>query len=142
MKTGYKNKDGQKIKPLGGNLKYFKTAFVKNSISRDEMKIKITEQCTEMLCLREGIFDEVKNLKSYKIFQQSNKIMAVYYSLEKDKLDSLKKSLDKIEGEKILYCFTLDYLGLDKSDFVGWDDVILEPIPQKILDVYKDIYEY
>jgi hypothetical protein len=106
------------------------------------MKMKITEQCTEMLCLREGIFEEIKSLKSYKIFKQNNKIMAVYYSLEKDKLDSLKNNLDKLEGEKTLYCFTLDYLGLDKSDFIGWDDVILEPIPQKILDVYKDIYEY
>lgn len=135
--SGYKKNKG-----LGGGLKYYKTAFVKNSISRDEMKIKITEQCTEMLCLREGIFEEIKSLKSYKIFKQNNKIMAVYYSLEKDKLDSLKNNLDKLEGEKTLYCFTLDYLGLDKSDFVGWDDVILEPIPQKILDVYKDIYEY
>lgn len=139
---GYKSVKNEKIDKLGGNLKYYKTAFVKNSISRDEMKIKITEQCTEMLCLREGIFEEIKSLKSYKIFKQNNKIMAVYYSLEKDKLDSLKNNLDKLEGEKTLYCFTLDYLGLDKSDFVGWDDVILEPIPQKILDVYKDIYEY
>jgi len=139
---GYIDSKGAKIKGLGGNLKYYKTAFVKNSISRDEMKIKITEQCTEMLCLREGIFEEIKSLKGYKIFKQNDKIMAVYYSLEKDKLDSLKKSLDKIGGEKILYCFTLDYLGLDKSDFVGWDNVVLEPIPQKILDVYKDIYEY
>jgi len=55
MKTGYKNKDGQKIKPISGNLKYFKTAFVKNSISRDDLKIRITRECTEMLCLREGI---------------------------------------------------------------------------------------
>jgi len=135
--NGYKKNKG-----LNSNLKYYKTAFVKNSISRDEMKIKITEQCTEMLCLREGIFEEIKSLKSYKIFKQNDKIMAVYYSLEKDKLDSLKKGLDKLEGEKVLYCFTLDYLGLDKSDFIGWDDVSLEPIPQKILDVYKDIYEY
>jgi len=140
--NGYKTPKNEYIKGLGGNLKYYKTAFVKNSVSRDEMKMKITGQCTEMLCLREGIFEEIKSLKSYKIFKQNNKIMAVYYSLEKDKLDSLKNSLDKIKGEKVLYCFTLDYLGLDKNDFIGWDDIRLEPIPQKILDVYKDIYEY
>jgi len=140
---GYKNlRNGKKEKGLKGNLKYFKTSFVRNNIGRDEMKIKITEQCTEMLCLRESIFDEIKNTKSYKVFKQKDKIMAIYYSLERNKIDSLKKELDKISGDKILYCFTLDHLGLNENDFIGWDNVRLEPIPQKILDIYKNIYEY
>ena len=54
----------------------------------------------------------------------------------------LKKELDKMEGEKILYCFTFDPLGLDKNDFADWQGVSLEPIPQKILDIYEQIYEY
>ena len=29
-----------------------------------------------------------------------------------------------------------------KDDFTDWDGVRLEPIPQKILDIYKEIYEY
>ena len=57
-------------------------------------------------------------------------------------MSSLKKDLDKMKGEKILYCFTLDPLGLDKEDFVDWQGVSLEPIPQKILDIYEQIYEY
>jgi adenine-specific DNA-methyltransferase len=142
MKTGYKNKDGQKIKPLAGNLKYFKTAFVKNSISRDDLKMRITRECTEMLCLREGIFDEVKAKPDYHIFEQNGRIMSVYYSMERDSLAQLKKELDKMEGEKILYCFTFDPLGLDKNDFAYWQGVSLEPIPQKILDIYEQIYEY
>ena len=68
--------------------------------------------------------------------------IAVYYSLGRKALSELKKKLDKMDGSKILYCFTLDPLGLSKSDFIGWDDVVLEPIPEKILDVYKQIYEY
>jgi hypothetical protein len=47
-----------------------------------------------------------------------------------------------MKGDKILYCFTLDPLGLDKTDFQDWEGVSLEPIPQKILDVYESIYEY
>ena len=54
----------------------------------------------------------------------------------------LKKELEKVDGEKTLYCFTLDPMGLSKTEFVGWHGVTLEPIPQKILDVYKQIYEY
>jgi len=125
-----------------GNLKYFKTAFVKNSISRDDLKIRITCECTEMLCLREGIYNEKEKKANYRIFEQAGRIMAVYYALERDKLTELKKDIDKMKGDKILYCFTLDPLGLDKEDFVNWNNVHLEPIPQKILDIYEQIYEY
>lgn len=135
--SGKKNVGG-----TGGNLLYFKTSFVKNSLAKDDMKMRLSNECTEMLCLREGIFDEVKSTTDYKVFKQNDKILAVYYSLERDSLKKLKKEMDKLEGEKVLYCFTLDPLGLGKSDFIGWKDIILEPIPQKILDVYKQIYEY
>lgn len=139
---GYLDPKGEKIEGLGGNLKYFKTAFVKKTISKDSLKIRITQECTEMLCLREGIFEEKKKTSDYRIFGQNGRIMAVYYSLERAELKSLKNDLDKIQGDKILYCFTLDPLGLDKRDFRDWKDVSLEPIPQKILDVYEGIYEY
>jgi len=139
---GYEILRGTKIKGLGGNLKYFKTAFVKTSIGRDDMKIRITRKCTEMLCLREGIFEEKKNKIDYQIFEQNGRVMAAYYALEREGLVELKKDLDKMNGNKIVYCFTLDPLGLDKEDFVGWENVRLEPIPQKILDIYEQIYEY
>lgn len=130
------------ITGIKSNLKYYKTSFVKNSISRDDLKMRITRECTEMLCLREGIFDEVKAKSDYHIFEQNGRIMGVYYSMERDSLAQLKKELDKMEGEKILYCFTFDPLGLDKNDFADWQGVSLEPIPQKILDIYEQIYEY
>lgn len=134
---GYKDS-----KPLGGNLKYFRTKFIKKSVNKDDLKISITKECTEMLCLREGIFDEKKQTNDYRIFQQGDKILAVYYSLDRKSLTDLKKELNKLSGDKTLYCFTLDPLGLDKTDFSDWGEVSLEPIPQKILDVYKQIYEY
>lgn len=132
----------QSVEGFGGNLKYYKTAFVKNSISRDDLKIRITRECTEMLCLREGIFEETKKKADYRIFEQNGRVMAVYYALEQDGLTELKKDLDKTSGDKMLYCFTLDPLGLDKEDFEDWDNVSLEPIPQKILGIYEQIYEY
>jgi len=126
----------------GGSLKYFKTKFVKKNANGDDFKTRITHECTEMLCLREGVFDEVKKTDHYQIFQQGDKTLAVYYSLDRKSLPALKKELEKIDGEKILYCFTLDATGLSKTEFANWHGVTLEPIPQKILDVYKQIYEY
>ncbi len=95
-----------------------------------------------MLCLKEGIFDLVAEHDDYKIFKQGDRVMAIYYSFISDSLKDLKKKLDRMAEWKILFCFTLDPLGLDKDNFIDWDDVALEPIPQKILDVYEEIYEY
>ncbi len=139
---GYKNSKDKKIEGLGGSLKYFKTKFVKKNANGDDFKTRITNECTEMLCLREGVFNEVKKTDQYRIFKQGNKTLAVYYSLERQSLPILKKELKEIDGEKILYCFTLDATGLSKTEFANWHGVTLEPIPQKILDVYKQIYEY
>ena len=139
---GYKSNKKERIEGVGGNLKYFKTSFVKRSINKDSLKVRITRECTEMLCLREGIFNEIKKTDDYRIFQHNDNIMGVYYSLERGELKSLKKDFDKKKCKKILYCFTLDPLGLDRKDFRDWKDVSLEPIPQKILDIYEGIYEY
>lgn len=140
--NGYKDHKKRKTDGLSGNLKYFKTAFVKKTLAGDSLKIRITRECTEMLCLREGIFTEKKKTDDYKIFEQSGRILAVYYSMNRKELKNLKKDLDKMSGEKILYCFTLDPFGLHRHDFDGWDDIALEPIPQKILDIYEGIYEH
>jgi adenine-specific DNA-methyltransferase len=139
---GYKDLEGNKYNGLNGNMKYFVTSFVKRSFNQDQNKINITNKCTEMLCLKEGIFNISKEADDYRIFIQNNRIMAIYYSFLNDSLKELKKQLDKMKGNKILYCFTLDAFGLDKNNFIEWDDVVLEPIPQKILDIYEEIYEY
>jgi len=87
------------LKDFNGSLKYYKTSFVKNSISRDDLKIRITRECTEMLCLREGIFEEKKAKDDYHIFEQNGEVMAIYYALESDGLEQLKKEMDKIKSK-------------------------------------------
>lgn len=135
--TGYANEKG-----IPANVRYFKTDFINKTASRDEQKMRITERCTEMLCLREGIFTEVTDKKSYKIFKDGERVLAVYYAVSHKDLPKLKKELDKIKGDKALYCFTLDAGELDAREFTDWGNVRLEPIPQKILDIYKEIHEY
>lgn len=129
-------------KGIPANVRYFKTDFVDKTWSDDENKVAITERCTEMLCIRQGIYKLIADKKAYKIFQQDNRVMAVYYSHSQKDLPKLKKDLDKFAGDKILYCFTLDPLGFSDDDFSGWKGVKIEPIPQKILDVYKSIHGY
>jgi len=138
--NGYE-KGKTKQEGLGNNLKYFKTSFVANNRNKDQLKIDITKRCSEMLCLKEGIFNLIKEETDYKIFQQGNRYLAVYYDFANASLDELKEAMNALKGEKVLYCFTVDNHGLDKSNFRGWKNIRLEPIPQKILDVYKRIFK-
>jgi adenine-specific DNA-methyltransferase len=138
---GYQTNSGESIAGLGNNLKYFKTSFVANNRNKDQLKIDITKRCTEMLCLKEGIFNLLKEEADYKIFQQGKSYLAVYYDFASASLDELKEEMNALKGEKVLYCFTVDNHGLDKANFRGWKNIRLEPIPQKILDVYKRIFK-
>lgn len=134
---------GYKDNPaLGGNLKYFKTHFIPKTANKDDLKIRVTRECTELLCLREGIFEEVTKGKAgdaFRIFEQTGRVMGIYYSLDRRDLPKLKKALNKMNGRKIVYCFTLDPLGLDEEDFEDWEGVELKDIPQKILDIFEGL---
>ena len=128
-------------KGIDANLRFYKTTFIPNNRNKDQLKIDITKRCTEMLCLKEGIFNLIKEVADYKIFQQGNRYLAVYYDFANASLDELKEEMNALKGEKVLYCFTVDNHGLDKANFRGWKNIRLEPIPQKILDVYKRIFK-
>ena len=136
---GYENNKGIKIEGLGNNLKYFKTSFVENSQNRDQVRMDVTRRCTEMLCVKEGIYNLKKESSNWKIFEQQNKYLGVYYDFAGLSLEKLKEEMNKLKGEKILYCFTIER-EINKRDFFGWKNTRFEAIPQKILDVYKRIF--
>lgn len=136
---GYENNKGVKIEGLGNNLKYFKTSFVENTQNRDQVRIDVTRRCTEMLCVKEGIYNLKKETTDWKIFEQNGKYLGVYYDFVGLSLEKLKDEMNKLKGEKILYCFTIERQ-INKRDFFGWKNTRFEAIPQKILDVYKRIF--
>ena len=48
------------------------------------------------------------------------------------------KEIKKLNGEKIIYQFSLEN-NIDKELFKGIDDIRFEAIPQKILEIYKQL---
>ena len=138
---GYKNKKGEAVEGLGGNLKYYRTAFVDteniNKIS-DESKIKMTYQVGEMIALRENILDEVEKNNWWQIFSNDQKQLAIYFEENKHKLQTLIKKLDKENKPTILYIFSWgknEY----KNEFSDYKNIRVEDIPEPILAVYKEI---
>jgi adenine-specific DNA-methyltransferase len=140
---GFKNSEGQKFDGLGGSLHYFKINFIKKSLNTDEMKIRIYENCIDLLCYREGVFEEIEVASdNYRIFQRTGKILGIYFSFDNSDLSMFKKKLDQLDGQKKAYVFTFDSEGLNPNDFIDWHDIELEPIPKKMLEVIGNLNAY
>jgi adenine-specific DNA-methyltransferase len=138
--NGYKNLRKEKINGLGGNLKYFETDFVKNTNNRDQLKINLTKKCTEILCVKENIFNLKKDKENYKIFTSNdgNKHLCIYYNFINKDFDDFIKEVTKLSGKKSVYIFALNNK-INKKEFKGIKDVSFEAIPYKILEIYEQL---
>ncbi len=128
------------IENYGGNLKYFKTAFVKKTKNYDQVKINLTKKCTEMLCVKENIFNIIKEEKDYKIFtsNKKDKFLSIYYNTIENTFSNFLKELQNLNGKKIVYMFSADN-EVDKTLFSDIKNLKIEAIPHDILSIYKEL---
>jgi adenine-specific DNA-methyltransferase len=140
MSKGYKDK-----KPLGGNLKYLKTDFIKyKDTNIDTLKRKIVEASTEILCLKENTFDLVKDIyknEKIKIYQNNKKYTAILFDLFY--LDEFIERLRELKDKHIsIYVFS--YTKEFDRDEIGElnTSYSIEPIPENILETYKKIFNF
>lgn len=136
---GYKDqKNNGDVKGLGGNLKYFKTSFVPADPT-DKNKIALTKKATEMLCVKEDTFEEVKSTKNYKIFRNNKRYTGIVF--DHQAIDDFKKEITKIDGKFNLYIFSLGDDTFDEEFEDMKKKVKLSPIPEAILRVYRRIFK-
>lgn len=133
------NIDKKQYGGLQGNLKYYKTEFV-DAEPTDENKKRLVDKSTEMLCLKEDCFNEVKSGKNYKIFNNSqDKYLGIIY--EDNGIDLLKKEIKKLNKKAVVYVFSLDESAREE-EFEDVEKLVeLKPIPAVILNVYKRIFK-
>jgi adenine-specific DNA-methyltransferase len=136
---GYKNLKDEKIEGLNGNLKYYKTDFV-DANPTDINKKKLVDKSTEMLCLKEDCFDEIKKGHEFKVFKNSyDKHLAIIY--DDEGIDDFKKEAKRLKKKFVVYIFSLDESAREE-EFEDISDLIeLKPIPAVILNVYKRIFK-
>jgi adenine-specific DNA-methyltransferase len=135
---GYKGPDGKKVAGLGGNIKYFKTAFV-GAEPNDKNKEMLTREATEMLCMREDTFEPVKETKLIKIFKGDKRHTGIVF--DEDAIASLKKDIAKIGGKWSVYIFSLSDDTFDEEFEDMKKTVTVAPIPEAILRVYRRIFQ-
>lgn len=137
--NGYQKRgNGETVDGLGGNLRYFKTALLKKSKSIKSLKNQLTRECIEMLCVKENIYNLVRETKEYKIFlsNDESKSLCVYFDTTNKGIRDFVDELKMIQTPKSVYVFS-NSLQVDPMLFIGVKNFTLEAIPQKILDVYK-----
>ncbi len=132
--SGFKNRPS-----LGGNLKYFKTDFVDYDEPTDKNKIKLTEQATEMLCVKEGTFEKVLDRKDFKIFKNTNHYTGIIF--DQVAIPAFKKAIKNIKGKFSAYIFSLGDETFDDEFKDVKQKVNLSPIPETILRVYGRIFK-
>lgn len=132
------HKDYQDITGIPSNLKYFKTSFVPADPT-DKNKTALTQKATEMLCVKENTFKEVKSNEQYKIYQNKKNYTGIIF--DHLAINNFKKAISKIDGKFSVYVFSLGDDTFDEEFEDMKRKVKLSPIPEAILRVYRRIFK-
>lgn len=133
------HRDYSDITGIPANLKYFNTGFV-DAKPTDRNKKKLVDKSTEMLCLKEDCFDEVKKGNDFRIFKNSqNKHLGIIY--DDDGIEPFKKEAKQMKKKFVVYVFSLDESAREEEFEDMARMVQLKPIPAVILNVYKRIFK-
>ncbi len=131
------HKDYPDITGIPANLRYFRTDFV-DAEPTDKNKIKLTQQATEMLCIREGTFEKVLEQKDFKIFKNSQHYTGIIF--DQLAIPEFKKEIKDIRGKFSVYVFSFSDETFDEEFVDIKQKVKLSPIPEAILRVYRRIF--
>jgi adenine-specific DNA-methyltransferase len=134
------NKKGSHYDGLHGTLKYFKTEFVKNNSTRDQIYYDLTEKCIPMLCVKGSTFDLVEKTNSYVIYKDKYGLnyTCIYFDILNDNYNEFLKKIKDIKNDKALYIFSLNNR-VDEYELDGITNYKIETIPQKIYDLYRKL---
>lgn len=125
-------------KGIPANLRYFKTAFVKQSEVSDDTRRELVKKSTDMICIKEGTFKKLYDNKKFKIYQNNDHFTGILFDL--DSIQEFKEKIDSNDLPAHLYVFSLSHDTFD-DDFADLSvDHTLCPIPESILEVYRKLF--
>lgn len=132
---GWGNKKG-----IESTLRYYKTEFVNYKGTKDQLYYDLTEKCIPMLCIKKQTFEKVVANNEYAIYtnKEKSKYTCVYFDILGMQYEEFLNKIKEIKEEKQLYILTLGNY-FDPSDLKGVNNYTIEPIPYKIIELYKKI---
>ena len=98
----------------------------------------MVNRCSELLCLKENIWKEVKQKnEKIKLYKRNDKYLAILYDMFY--FDEFKKILSSLDKQVSIYAFS--HYKLLKENFEDiWIPFEIEDIPDPILEVYDTIF--
>lgn len=130
------------VQGIPANLKYYTQTFVP-VITSDGDKRELVNRSTEILCVAEDCFEEVRkrsrSIFDFSVFKGTEKQLAIIYdeSCISDCIDYLNKNV--APKETTIYVFSYDHT-YDAEDFEELQiDCQVKPIPEAIINVYRRI---
>ena len=150
--NGYTDNAGEEFSPLGGSLKYYRTAFVGKHGSAealDEDRTVLAAKAGCLLSMAEETLETVKvAAKAAKFWQHysdgAHRHTLVYFSQDYSAFESLSQRADEIRAKdksaKIaVYVYTSGSVDAFDNEFDDLANIDLKPIPEPILDIYRTI---
>ena len=138
--TGKRNDGSKYSNGMKANLKYYKTEFVDYAGTRDQLYYDLTEKCIPMLCVKSDTYELVEKNNEYAIYSNIDKTnySCVYFDIFGESYDKFINKVKEIKAHKNLYIFSLSEY-VNEENFKGISNYNIEPIPYKILDLYKNV---
>ena len=93
-----------------------------------------------MLCVKSNTYNLVEKNKEYAIYSNDDKTeySCVYFDIFGESYDNFLDKVKNIDEKKNLYIFSLSEY-VNEDNFKGISNYTIEPIPYKILDLYKNV---
>lgn len=141
VSEGYVNTKNEKVDGLGGNIRYFKTGFVKHTKSTDNLRHAFVDRCSDLLRIKDDCFETVDGFDSdsiFRVFSGKDKNLAILF--DPAKLSELTSYLKSTSGKVSAYIFTIapEPFAEELAEFS--DRLTIEPIPDTILAAYRKIF--
>ena len=132
-----------KFTSLGNSLRYYKTDFVgSNNIlsATDEDKSTLAHKAGYLLSIAENTLEEIELSSCYQMFENDNKVTAIYFKEELTEMETFLEKVEKIDKPIALYLFSWGNRSEFEALFDHLEHITIKTIPQPILEIYKRIY--
>ena len=144
--NGYTTPKGEEIPGLTANtLRYYKTDFVGRDRTNRNMR-QLVYAATDMLCIKEDIYHEVKTFGSLKLkasvskyFEEGNRRMLVIYNELAVPAFANAISNMNIDGKILIYVFAPGDYAYDDEFVDVLDKVNLCALPAAIYNAYQKV---
>ena len=139
---GYTNAKWEQIEGLGGNLRYYKTTFINKNPSIDDLCYSFIHKCDDLLCIKENTFTKVsfgEEIEEIKIFHNKNHFTVILYDMLY--FAKAKEILELFPDKEIsFYAFSMSKTMITEEIAHIWKNIVLENIPDEILETYEKIF--